>query len=246
MADPVTWLAIGAGVSAVGTGVSAYSSYQQGKTASAMAQYNAHQQELNTRMQLMSVQAQAAIQKRMAEAQFALRSSEAQARFNNAKSIENQAAGKRSAVRETIRRQSMEHDRALAATRANIAKSGFVESTGSPMDVAMRVVELNTLENLDTLHAGQLEQNQLFREADMERFGGRLALAGATLDKSSLLSQSLLTGAAGRLEYNKGMREAEIMRLTGAAQKQGYQTAAFGTLLSGVGSAAGMYGTAIK
>lgn len=45
--DPVSWAVIGVGASLLGTGVSAYSSYQQGKSAQSLNNYNAALDEQN-------------------------------------------------------------------------------------------------------------------------------------------------------------------------------------------------------
>src|SRR6187399_1832819 len=106
MADPATWIAIIGAVGSIAGGTyAAISSYQQGKTANAIAQYNAHQQEVEAKMQLMSMQAQAELQKKQANANFAFRQLEANARFANAKAIENTVEGQSRNMRETIRRK---------------------------------------------------------------------------------------------------------------------------------------------
>ena len=55
-----TALIVAAAAAVVGAGVSAYGSYQSGKTQQALAAFNAKQQEANTRAQVLSMQAQAA------------------------------------------------------------------------------------------------------------------------------------------------------------------------------------------
>jgi hypothetical protein len=230
---------VGAGAAVTG-GIMQYNAQQaQGRTAAAMAAYNAHQQELNAKMQLAAMQAQAAIQKRMAEANFRMRSAEAQARFNNAISIENTVEGQSRSVRESIRRKGMQFDADLATTRATIAKSGFVESSGSPKGIVEALVMAQRMEANDTLYADQLNRDSLFREAELERFGGKMALAGATLDRNSSLAGAGLMAATGQAEYRSRLREAEMTRLSGAASKRAYQGQAWGSLLSGIGEGAG-------
>lgn len=230
--------AAGAVAAGVGAGVSAYSQYQQGKTANAIAQYNAHQQELNAKVQLMSMQAQAAAQKRQAEAQFAIRQAEANARFANAQTIENTVPGQSASARESIRRKADEYARFQGTQRAMIAKSGIVESTGTPLDILADTAANIQLERNDQLYADELNRRSLFREADLERLGGKLALAGATFDRSSQVAGAGLQAAAAQAEYRSRLRDAEITRLSGQAQKQAYTGQAFGTLFSGIGSEA--------
>lgn len=237
MADPGTWAAIFAGVGAVAGvtgGIVQYNSAQdQAKTSSAIAAYNAHQQEMNARMQLASMEAQAALQKNAAQAQLSLRQQEAQARFNNATTIENTVEGQSASARESIRRKAAEYAVFQGTQRATIAKTGLVESTGTPLDILAQTASQIQLEREDQLYADELNRRSLFREADLERLGGRLALAGATLDASSQVAQAGLTSAAGQMQYRSGLRQAEITRLTGAAQSQALAGQGWGSLLSG-------------
>ncbi len=224
-----------------GAGYSAYSSRQQGKTAEALAQYNAHQQTLNAQMQLIAAQAQAQLQKRIAEANYRLKQSEANAKFANAVAIERTAEANSGVVREEIRRKSREQERLQGTQRAVIAASGIAESTGTPLDILAETAAQIQLERDDALYTDELNRRSLFREADLERLGGRLALAGATLDRSSALAEAGLNSAIGRAQYQRGLREAEITRLTGSAQKQSYYAKGTESLLSGVVSSFGSF-----
>ena len=112
---------------------------------------------------------------------------------------------------------------------------------GTPLDILAETAAAIQLEREDMVYQDELNRRTLFREAEMERFGGKMALAGATMDRSVALAQSKLMIATGKAQYQGATHEAEIMRLTGAAQKQSYQNAAWGTLFSGVASAAGTY-----
>lgn len=235
MATAAPFISLFAGLA--GAGYSAYSSRQQGKTAEAIAQYNAHQETLNAQMQLMAAEAQAKVQKRIAEAQFRLRQGEANAHFANALTLERTAEVQSRVAREGIRRKATEHDRLRGTQRAMIAKSGLVESTGTPLDILADTAAQIQLERQDALYADELNRRSLFREADLERLGGRLALAGATLDRSSALAEAGLRAATGRMNYRKALRDAELTRLAGAAQRQRYQAAALGTLFNGLESA---------
>jgi hypothetical protein len=239
MAAAMPYIVAGAAVVGVaGAGYSAYSSYQQGKTANAMAQYNAHQQEFNAKMQLMGMQAQAAMQKRQAEANFGFRRGEAQAKFSNAVAIENTVEARSRSARESIRRKATEYEGLQAAQRADIGTRGIVESTGTPKDLAAKLAETIQAERENSLYADELDRRSLFREAQLERLGGQFALAGATLNRSSEIAGATLRGAAGQMEYGSRMWDAEIARLSGKAQREAYNGQAWGTLLSGVGSSA--------
>lgn len=232
---------IGATAALAGAGIAAYGSYQQGKTSEMMGRYNAHQQELNAKMQLMQMQAQSNAAKRAAEAEYALRGQEAQAKFANAKTIENQVAGTSAAARETARRKTEEYQRFVGTQRANIAASGFVESSGTPLDLLAETASKIQLEREDSLYQDEMNRRSLFREADLERLGGHLALAGASLDRSSAVAGAGLQAAAGLAQYRSGMREAEITRLTGQNNRYASNMAAVGTIISGVSSGASQY-----
>ena len=71
--------------------------------------------------------------------------------------------------------------------------------------------------------------------------GGKLALAGATLNRDSEVAAAGLRGAAGKSEYLAALRGADITRLTGAAAKSNANYQAAATIFSGVGDAAKTY-----
>ena len=123
----MAWATAAAIVTAIGAGVSAYSSSQAGKTQDYMAELNAAQQERNARNQLMAMQTQANLAKREAEANLRLRTVEAQGRFNNAKSIENQQQGQDAIDRLNLRKKREEYEAFAASQRArdgNQARGG--------------------------------------------------------------------------------------------------------------------------
>lgn len=222
----------------IGAGVSAYGQYQAGKTQEAMARYNATQQEKQAQQQLLSMQTQAALQKQSAEANFRFRAQEAQARFNNADSIKNQALTQDGINRQNAEKRGEMFRRMQGEQRAKIAASGAVESTGSPLDLlAETAAQIEMDKQEQTFTQGQARQT-LFREADMERLGGEFALAGSTLDRDSSLAASRLNAAAASSSYLAGMREAEITRLTGRAQRMAGMYQAAGTLFGGLNSMA--------
>lgn len=232
---------VAAVATAVGAGISAYSLYQQGRASDVMGRYNAHQQELNAKMQLMQMLAESNARKKAAEAEFALRSQEAQAKFANAKTIENQVAGTSAAARETARRKTEEYQRFMGTQRANIAASGFVESSGTPLDLLAETASKIQLEREDSLYQDEMNRRSMFREADLERLGGHLALAGASLDRNSALVGAGMQAAAGLADYRRGLREAEITRLTGQNNRYAANIGAVGTIISGVSSGASQY-----
>lgn len=228
-------------VGLVGAGISAYGQYQAGKTQNAIAQMNASTQERNAKMQLMASQASVAAQKNAAAAEFAMRAQEAKAAENNAISIENQAIGQDRINRANLGRKKQDYQRMQAEQRAAIIGSGIIESSGTPLELLAETAATIQMDQEEQFHQGELGRRTLFREADMTRLGGKLALAGATLNRSSRLTEAALTDATGRASYLSGRREAEITRLSGRAAQSAAKWQAGATLFSGVSGAVGGY-----
>lgn len=224
----------------LGAGVSAYGQYQAGRTQEVMSRYNAQQQEKQAQQQLLSMQTQAALQKQSAEANFRLRAQEAQARFTNAESLQNQALTQDSVNRANLGKREEMMRRLQGQQRAKIAASGAVESTGSPLDLLAETAAQIEMDKQEQVFSQAQQRQTLFREADMERLGGEFALAGSTLDRDSSLSAARLNDAAASAQYLSGMREAEITRLAGRAQRMAGMYSAAGTLFSGANSMFGL------
>jgi hypothetical protein len=240
---PSTTLAVVAAVASIaGAGISAYGQYQSGKAQNAIAQFKAMQQEKQAQTQLLSMQTQAALQKQQAEANFKLRSAEAQARLNNAQALEDQALSQDAINRANLRKRREDFARMQGEQRAAIAASGVAEATGTPLDLLAETAAKIQQDQEEQHYAGELQRRTLFSEAEQERLGGKLALAGATLDRDSLVAEAALREAGGQASFLAGKREAEIMRLTGSAAQKASTYQAAGTLLSGIGSAADVYG----
>lgn len=237
-------LAIVAAVGAVvGGGVSAYGSYQAGKANAAIASFNAANKEKEAKMQLMAMQTQANIQKQQAEQEFALRQQEAQARFNNAVSIENQAVSQDKINRANLTRRREAMEREAASARVAIAASGAVESTGTPLDILAETAATIQRDQEEQHYTNEVQRGTLLAEAAQERLGGQLALAGATLDRNSQVTAAALNQAAAKGNYLAGLRESQVMRMSGKAAKRAGAINAGATLLSSAGSAAGGYST---
>lgn len=225
-------------VSAVGAGVSAYGQSQSAKMQTSIADFNAKQQESNSRTQLLSMQVQSALKEQETQANFALRSSEASARLSNAKGIENQALTQDAIDRLNASKRREDFSRMQGQQRAQIAASGVVESTGTPLDLLAETAAKIQQDASEQQYHSELQRRTLFSEASQERLGGQLALTGATLNRNSGLAAAALNANTAQAQYLAGIRGAEITRLTGGAQAQAlrYQSAA--TLFSGVSNAA--------
>jgi hypothetical protein len=221
---------------AAGAGVAAYGQYQSGKSAESIANYNAQNQRDQAEMSMLQMQAQSEQIKASAEANLALRTQEANARFQNATMLEDKAKSDDSVSRLNIRKKAEEYARMQGEQRAAIAGSGIVEASGSPLDLlAETAAKIQADQDVDH-YANEVARRQTFREADLERLGGNMALAGATLDRNNALAEANLTESAGRISLLSGRREAEITRLTGSAARTEANYNAIGSLISGTGS----------
>lgn len=238
-----TLIITGIAVAAIGAGVSAYSQQQAGKTQQAIANYNAAQQEREAQTQLLSMQTQAALQREQAAKEFALRQAESNARVNNAISLENQALSQDAINRANLRKRRQEFERMQSEQRVAIAASGIAESSGTPLDILAETAARIQQDQEEQHYAGEMQRRTLLAEAAQERLGGKLALAGATLDRDSTIAAAGLREAAGKAESLAGIRTAQITRLTGSAARSAANYQAGATLLSGVGSAASSYST---
>lgn len=233
-----TLLAASLALTAVGAGVSAYGQYQQGQTQNAIAQFNAKQREKDTALQLQSMQVQAALQKQQAEANFALRSAEANARFSNADAMERNALAQDAVNRVNLRKRQEEFARMQSTQRATIAASGIIETAGTPLDLLAETAGAIQRDAEEQHYVGEVQRRTIFSEAANERLGGKLALAGATLDLKSGLAEASLREAAARGAAASGRAEANIIRMTGGAAAKAGTIGAVGTIFSGLNSAA--------
>jgi hypothetical protein len=246
-----TTLAVGA----VGGGISAYNSYQQGKTAQRIAQFNHAAQMKNAQMQqrmgiaqMQAGLAQSRVMESMARINQALASSEANARIANAEQMRKNAEAQTGFDRENIRRERENFARLTARQRATIAGSGIVES-GSPLELlADTAGEMQQALNEQHLQS-DIGRRKAFAEAGMEEFGGRLALAGAQADYAGNIAEAgfartaaQLDGAAARAGYSASRRQANIDFMSGMSTAKGLKTGAWGSLLSTVGDLGGAVG----
>ncbi len=130
-------------------------------------------------------------------------------------------------AREETRRNQERQRRLIATQRAGYAKAGVVME-GTPLAVLADTAGLFELQNQDTLAEAESKAAALRREGELRRLG-------LTADADVLK----LNESAARFSRNIGRDEANITRMQGRATAQGYRTASYGSLLSGVGSAAG-------
>lgn len=231
------FLAAAAATKFVGSAISAYGSHSSGRAQEAIAQLNAAQKEKNARMEYMSLVASSNMHKQSAIANFKLRSLEAQARDNNAISLENQALGGDASTRANLERFRENSNRAIAQQRGQIAASGMVEGVGTPLDTLAESAGNSMRQQQDILYANELARTQTLAQAGMERFSGRVGLAQAALDKKGALQEAKLRKLQAGAGYASSLRSAALMRMSGKAEARAGAIQAGSTLLSSAGNA---------
>ena len=212
MADPATWGAIFAGVSAVagavGTGISVVSANNAAKSQEQLALLNAQAQTQAARQagRLQSMQAQL---------NAALAAKDAAAANAAAQSLERQAATVASAGRENTRRQRAEFAVFLARQRASIAKSGVVDTTGSPLALLEDTARESQRAAEDTLFEVENQRRSLFNEATAQRNAGTAAMIqglGFRAESAGAIGQIGMASAQARLDYLGARMNASSLR----------------------------------
>lgn len=201
-------LAVAAIAAVVGAGISAYGQYQSGKQQAIIANANAKEQERQANNNLRTLQAQARMQETQAEINFKMRKAEADARASNAEQLAAQAQQQDAINRANMRKRREDFGRQQAEQRTAIAASGLVEASGTPLDLLAETAAAIQKDASEQQFTAEQQRRTIFREADMERLGGELALQGATLDRNSSLTSARLTALQGQAEANAGRRQA--------------------------------------
>lgn len=207
---------------AAGTGISMYSQQQQARTAQRMAEYNSAIQRQDAEVQTRLALYQAGVNAQMAQAQ-------AQAKFNNAQSLANQVPGVEAQSRERARRLREEKERMLSMQRAKFANSGVVNE-GTPLVVLADSSQLSDLNIRGAMHEGELQRQDLLRQADLAKFEGGFSLLEADQQRYKGLAAT-----AGQRIQNQ---QADYTRLVGDVDASQYRAQATASLISGIGSAA--------
>jgi len=202
--------AITAAVSSMAAGgLSFYGQQQQAAAAQRMAQYNYAVQKSQMEMQN----------------QLAAQQAEGQARIfdYNAQVAQNEAQRTEMEARERARRMREENERALGAQRGAYAKSG-VTSAGSPLMVMAETAGLGELAVADELYKADAQRSGLYTQAALERFKGNMA----RFEGSGYQWNAANAGALNKPLLLQGNNEANALRMS-----------SYGSLISGVSSAAG-------
>lgn len=207
---------IAAGAILIGAGISAYSSYQQGKQEDRMAQYNAAVQRNNAKLNEQMAYRQADAQKNIYNQQQQAIAQEQAANFAQAK--------------EAIRRQEMEKESLMAKQRAAYAGAGVVME-GTPLAMLADTESKYAVAEADTLYQTEVKNHSLNFE-----------LAGSNY-RESLLSLDVAGARGGARIANS---YAALTEMQGRAARQAGTLNAVGTLISGVGQAGSSLGSYSK
>jgi hypothetical protein len=188
--------------------VSFYGQQQQAAASQRMARYNYAVQKAQMEMQN----------------QMAAQASQQQAAIfgYNAKVAQNEALRTENEARERARRMREENERMLGLQRAAYGKAN-VTSEGSPLMIMADTAGLAELAVADELYKADAQRSGLYTQAALEQYKGRMALfegAGYSLNAAN-------AGVFARPALMAGMNEASALRMS-----------SYGSLISGVGSAA--------
>lgn len=205
-------------------------------------QYSAQMSAARTAEQFSMLNAQAGIQQ--AEQQGALAAIQSQLQAATAQTQARAAAETAMSEREqaeldakmgveNIRRGRDEFLRELAAANAQAGGSGAVLATGSPLEVLMAAADTEQQMEQDSLYSVNAGRVAGFRKAAGTALQGRVSGMNSSLYQIEAL--------ASVAEARFAASQARLGGLAGAAQATGMRRAAFGGLISGIGSAAGSF-----
>lgn len=205
-----TIAAVAVFASLASAGVSYYGQQQQAASAQRMASYN-------HAVQLQQMQMQAQMQKIAADQQY-------QAGLQNAKTMENEAMRVEAEARERARRMRQENERIAGAQRARFGKAG-VTSAGSPLAVMAESAGLMELAVADELYKANLERSAFYRKAEVEKWQAGYSL----IDKAAADYNAMTASYRAQPILLEGQNTANALRVN-----------SYGSLISGVGDAAGI------
>lgn len=215
---------IGLVMSAVGIGMSTISANNAAKSQEQLAL-------LNAQAQTQAIRQQGRLQSMQAQVNAALAAKDAAAANAAAESLEAQARTVGASGRENTRRQRAEFAVFLARQRASIAKSGVVDTTGSPLALLEDTARESQRAAEDTLFEVENTRRSLFADATAQRNNGVAAMIqglGFRGEAAGALGQIGMGTAQARLDYLGARMGATAIRnnATASAISQG------GTFLS--------------
>jgi hypothetical protein len=198
--------------SAASAGVAFYGQQQQAAAAERMSNYN-------YAVQLQQMEMQAQMQKISAEQQYA-------AGMQNAAVMQNEGLRVEQEARERAKRMREQNERMLGTQRARYGKAG-VTSEGSPLAVMAESAGLMELAVGDELYRADMERSAFYRKAEVEKWQA---------------GYSLIDKAAADYNFASARFRATPILLEGQNTANALRVNSYGSLISGVGNAAGYAG----
>jgi hypothetical protein len=193
---------------AVGTGLSISSANNAAKSQEQLSL-------LNAQAQTQAARQSGRLQSMQAQVNAALAAKDAAAANAAAQSLEAQASVVGATGRENTRRQRAEFAVFLARQRASIAKSGVVDTTGSPLALLEDTARESQRAAEDTLFDVENQRRSLFADATAQRNTGVAAMIqglGFRGESAGALGQIGMASAQARLDYLGARMGASAMR----------------------------------
>lgn len=217
-----TYLAIASiAASAVGAGMQYYSANNAADTQSRLAMMNAQAQTQAARQSGQAAQMQAKVNQVLA-------AKEQAAANANAAALRQQAEIGSNISAENTRKNREEMARMIALQRAQVAKAGFVDSTGSPLQLLTQTAEEEQRMSDEYRYQDEMQRRQLFREATIQENEG--ILAGIT-GRSAAIS-----GMAAMQQANMAISQARLDAWGQRAAASAMRTSATGQLFTSAGT----------
>jgi hypothetical protein len=208
-------------VGAVGAGLQFVSAQRAAATQERLGALNYQLQADSLRQQRQVAGMQSLINQQLA-------SNEKATLERNAGVLEQQASVNTAAGRENARRTREDYARLLAAQRAQIAKAGVADTTGSPLSLLAATAE-EEQRAVDEVHfQTETQRRNLFREADNQRSEGLRA-------EMDIYGAQAVAGAA-KLQAQNALSQAHLDLLGVKANAAGMKRAAWGNLLASGGN----------
>lgn len=204
---------------AVGTGLNFYGQQQAAASQEQFALLNAQANLESTNMQSRLAMARAQMEQTQANL-------ERSTQEINAQAIRGEADAKTRAAVANAARERQDQEEWNARLRAKFAKSGAIDTTGSPLALLEQAAEREHMAIAEGMYQGELERRQLF-------YNARETDRGATF-----------AGIQGNLRYLEGLGQASAFRAQGyqgtldsmgtVATARASRSAAVGGLIGGI------------
>lgn len=218
----MAYVAVGSAIA--GAGVSYDASVRSANTAAAHNRLNAEAQLRTSTNQAQSAMMAGRLQKLQSDVA-------AKNAGENAIAIREETENASKSAQENIRRARMEFAANMARHRAGIADSGVLETTGSPLDMALAAADDQQMFETESRLSDENNRRRGFRTAL-----GEQNQATAHTMRGGL---AMLDAASQASAYRMQGVQAGLNRFASDAEARGKRGQALGSLISSVGQSAG-------